>query len=99
MDRKVTKMDLFSIEVLKRTVELAIKAMPPEVNPSVGACATAIRDFIDSPISTNLKGLQAAVTELLNLARSNGQFFIAARGMLMTRRAISLAIQNSIGPG
>ncbi len=77
-------LDLFSLEILERTVELALDAMPPEGNPRVGACATAIRDCIQS-LNADSKKLEAAVNQLLSIARSNGQFFIVARLLPIVR--------------
>ena len=72
-------MDLFSLEILERTLELAVEAMPPEHNPRVVVCVIAIRDYIHSPFPIHKKALSAAILELLEIARSNCQFLIAAR--------------------
>ena len=72
-------MDRFSLEILERTAELAIDAMPPEQNPRVVACVTTIRDYIELPNAADEGTLHRAVIELLEIARLNCQFLIAAR--------------------
>ena len=72
-------MDRFSLEILERTAELAIDAMPPEQNPRVVACVIAIRDYIEFPNAAYEKTLQTAVIELLEIARLNCRFLIASR--------------------
>ena len=72
-------MDRFSLEILERTVELAVEAMPPEENPRIVACVTAIRDYIESPHPAYEKTVSAAVIELSEIARMNSYFLIAAR--------------------
>lgn len=79
-------MDLFSLEILERTVDLAVQAMPPEQNPRVVACVTAIRDYIQAPDPLYERTVQPAVLELLEIARLNGQFHIAARLVPIARQ-------------
>ncbi|HEY2384239.1 MAG TPA: hypothetical protein VGK48_23950 [Terriglobia bacterium] len=79
-------MDLFSVEILDRTVELAVDAMPPDQNPRVAACVIAIREYIESPNPLYERALQRAVLELLEIARLNCQFLIAARLAPIARR-------------
>ncbi len=79
-DRKVTlPMDRFSLEILERTVKLAIEAMPPDENPRLVPCVVTILDFIKLPDPAGHMTLWSAVTELSEIARVNCQFLIAAR--------------------
>ncbi|HEY2384214.1 MAG TPA: hypothetical protein VGK48_23825 [Terriglobia bacterium] len=72
-------MDRFSLEILERTVQLAIEAMPPDENPRLVECVVTILDYIKSPEAADERTLLPALTELLELARANHQFLIAAR--------------------
>jgi hypothetical protein len=72
-------MDRCSLEILERTVELAIEAMPPSENPSVAVCMNAIVAHIESPSTKDEEALRDAVTELMETARLNCHFLIAAR--------------------
>jgi hypothetical protein len=72
-------MDRFSLEILERTVELTIEAIPPEQNPRVVACIGAIQDYIGSPNLVFERNLRPALLELSEIARSNCEFLIAAR--------------------
>lgn len=73
------QMDRFSLEILERTVQLAIEAMPPDENPRLVECAVTILDYTKSPESVGDRTLSAALTELLEISRTNCQFLIAAR--------------------
>jgi hypothetical protein len=42
-------MDRFSLEILERTVKLAIEAMPPDENPRLVPCVVTILDYIKFP--------------------------------------------------
>ena len=76
---KETTVDLFSLAILDRTVELAIEAMLPSQNPRAGACIKTIREFTLAPGSAADEMFKAAVRELTEIARTNRQFQIAAR--------------------
>lgn len=72
-------MDRFSLEILERTVLLAIEAMPPDENPRIVDCAVTILDYVASPQLVADTAVHAAVLELAEIARANYQFLISAR--------------------
>jgi hypothetical protein len=72
-------MDRFSLEILERTIELAIESMPPADNPRVAACVGAILPYVKSPKADEEGTVQTALIELVQVSRLNGQFLIAAR--------------------
>ena len=72
-------MDRFSLEILERTVKLAIEAMPPDENPRLIPCVVTILDYIKFQDPTDQMTLRSAVTELSEIARVNCQFLIATR--------------------
>ena len=61
-DRKVTSMDRFSIEILERTVKLAIEAMPPDENPRLVPCVVTILDYIKLPDPAGRSATAASVS-------------------------------------
>jgi len=71
--------DRFSQEILERTIELAIEAMPPDKNPRAALCVKTILAYIESPDAHDEQTVRTAVIELMQIARQNGLFFIAAR--------------------
>jgi|SwirhisoilCB1_FD_contig_71_4132078_length_574_multi_2_in_0_out_0_2 hypothetical protein len=72
-------MDRFSLEVLERTIELAVESMPPEDHPRVAACVGALLPYVKSPKADEEETVQTALIELVQVSRLNGQFLIAAR--------------------
>lgn len=72
-------MDRFSLEILERTVLLAIEAMPPDENPRIVECAATILDYVESPHAVPEAAVLAAVVELAEIARGHYQFLISAR--------------------
>ena len=87
-------MDRFSLEILDRTVKLAIEAMPPDENPRLVPCVVTILDFIKLPAPSDHLDLWSAVTELSEIARVNCQFLIAAR-LAPIARQLGERSQNS----
>ena len=79
-------MDRFSIEILERTLQLAIEAMPPDENPRLVDCVVTILDYIKLPDSVDERTFLSALTELLELSRTNCQFLIAARLVPIVRQ-------------
>lgn len=72
-------MDGFSLEILQRTVDLALDAIPPDETPNIIGCVITIRDYVKSPDAIDERELLSAILELLEIARSKSQFLIAAR--------------------
>ena len=72
-------MDRFSLEILERTVLMAIEAMAPDENPRIVECAVTILDYVALPQVAAEADLYAALVELADIARANGQYLISAR--------------------
>jgi hypothetical protein len=72
-------MDVFALEVLERTLELAVDTMPPERDPAVAVAVDVIRRSIESSNSEDRADLYQGMSQLAKLALENRQFLIAAR--------------------
>jgi hypothetical protein len=72
-------MDVFALEVLERTLELATDTMPPEQDPAVAAAVSVIRRSIESSDKQDRIDLHRGIMQLAERARENRQFLIAAR--------------------